>query len=702
MVCKQHKRALKSLLKEDIFNHYDQVCDNLEDQTKLLLDKFISNFNISVFVTNDFMHRVENNEDYNLVFNGKVYATVNAREIFDMIVYNAWKNGDPGMLFYDTINDSPYKYSGQEITATNPCFQGDSLVAVADGRGFIPIKQLAFENKDVPVYCCNPETGGIHIKWGRNPRKTRSNASLCKVTFDDGGQITTTPDHKILLSNGKYIEVQNLTPGSSVSVMTKFQTAFTNGTYWTINKGKSLSKPKSSAKMQHALFEHRMIYEFYTQEKLNSLNVIHHKDFDSINNSIDNLQKMSFSEHSIYHRQFNNPMTHWYPNATPEEKQRYHDNMSASTTGKLNGMYGKKHKDSSKQKIGIKTSERCKDEKYKKKLIASIKNSWTDDQKRYEHSEKAKKRWQNGVYDSLKSEIVIKNCEWCGKEFSRKSFVAEQLRFCSVECGNQIDISDREIIDNAICFVEEYGVYPSVSTWETFDDSICTRELIRTRFGNFQELSEKLVDLGVFAKISPNTKMTSKLIAAAIVNWTIAEGKEPSKKEIIKYICSSQSLSRNGGYENVIASANELCCENSVNHKVVSIEMLNENEDVFNITVDDFHNLCIFSSSKTKEVKRRRNVSTCYSIVYRNCGEQTLPFWGSCNLGSIDVSKFYNEDRDVMEWTRLGLAIETAFQFLDNVIDVNVFPTPAFKKWAKENRPVGLGIMGWADLLLKM
>ncbi|HEC63888.1 MAG TPA: hypothetical protein ENI23_01185, partial [bacterium] len=705
ITCKRRDRALKSLLKEDIFDHYNALKDTHHEHLDIVLDKFLSNFNISVSVTDEFMNKVRNDEEYDLVFNGKVYQTIRARQVFDTIAENAWNNGDPGLLFYDTINNSPYQWSNQTITATNPCFHGDSLVAVADGREFVSIKQLASEKENVPVYCCNPKTGDIHIRWGRNPRKTRSNAALCKVTFDDGGQITTTPDHKICLSNGEYVEVQNLAPGSSIRTMTKFQTAFTNGTYWTINKGKSLSKPKSSARMQHALFEHRMIYEFCTQNKLDSSDVIHHKDFDSTNNTINNLQKMSFSEHAKYHRQFNNPMTHWYPNATPEEKQRYHDNMSAATTGEKNGMYGRKHKDSSKQKIGEKAAKRFKDEDYRKNISDKVRSSWADQKKKHEHSEKVKKRWQEGRYDNLKSEIVTQRCKWCGKEFSKKTFLAKKLRFCSTECGNQIDISDSEIIDNSISFVKENGVYPSVSTWETFDNSICSRELIRQRFGNFQNLSERLIEMGIFATVSPNTNMTPKIIAAAIVKWSTENGREPSKKEIIRDICSKQSLSRNGGYSKIIEEANSLCSANSLNHKVVSVEMLDETEDVFNIIVDDFHNLCIQSSSNTKKVKqkgRKRYVSTYYAIVYSNCGEIPSPESGVCNLGSIDISKFYNENREAIEWTRLGHAIRIAMQFLDDVIDVNTFPTPSFKKWAKDNRPVGLGIMGWADLLLKM
>lgn len=121
IVCKQRERALKTYLKEDIFNHYDLMIKQLSDQTSIILDKFISNFNISVVVNDDFMSAVENNQDWDLVFNGKVYSTLPARDIFNAIVDNAWNNGDPGMLFSDAMNSGPYKHSGQKLDATNPC-----------------------------------------------------------------------------------------------------------------------------------------------------------------------------------------------------------------------------------------------------------------------------------------------------------------------------------------------------------------------------------------------------------------------------------------------------------------------------------------------------------------------------------------------------------------------------------------------------
>ncbi len=81
--------------------------------------------NISVVVDDSFMNNVKNNEEYQTYFDfidgRKYYDTYKAKEVFDMIVEGSWRNGEPGLIFYNTVNDSPYKYSNQEILATNPC-----------------------------------------------------------------------------------------------------------------------------------------------------------------------------------------------------------------------------------------------------------------------------------------------------------------------------------------------------------------------------------------------------------------------------------------------------------------------------------------------------------------------------------------------------------------------------------------------------
>ncbi|MDP3948151.1 MAG: adenosylcobalamin-dependent ribonucleoside-diphosphate reductase [bacterium] len=100
--------------------------DETRDFVKtLLLDKQISNFNISVAVTQKFMEALENGEDYDLItpHSGEVMGKLNAGQVFDEIIERAWKTGDPGLIFIDRINDSPANPIPklETIESTNPC-----------------------------------------------------------------------------------------------------------------------------------------------------------------------------------------------------------------------------------------------------------------------------------------------------------------------------------------------------------------------------------------------------------------------------------------------------------------------------------------------------------------------------------------------------------------------------------------------------
>jgi len=83
------------------------------------------------------------------------------------------------------------------------------------------------------------------------------------------------------------------------------------------------------------------------------------------------------------------------------------------------------------------------------------------------------------------------------------------------------------------------------------------------------------------------------------------------------------------------------------------------------------------------------------------CAEQMLHDYNACNLGSIDVAKYYDDATDDLDWDRFGEAIYWTVRFLDNVIDTCDWPLPEIHETVHRTRPVGLGVMGFADLLLQ-
>ncbi|MBU0533130.1 hypothetical protein KKB44_06575 [Candidatus Micrarchaeota archaeon] len=161
----------------------------------------MENFNVSVMLDDLFMSAIEENKEYNLVNprNGEPVRPVNARSLFKLIAYSAWKCAEPGVLFIDTIN-SHNPTPNDPIHATNPCVTKDTIVTTNEGLLEIP----KLHN---PHHVLGDDGEYHPITWaGETGEK-----EVFLVKTSAGYEVKATADHKMLTENG-WKEVQALTP----------------------------------------------------------------------------------------------------------------------------------------------------------------------------------------------------------------------------------------------------------------------------------------------------------------------------------------------------------------------------------------------------------------------------------------------------------------------------------------------------------
>src|SRR6266851_329194 len=125
--------------------------------------------------------------------------------------------------------------------------------------------------------------------------------------------------------------------------------------------------------------------------------------------------------------------------------------------------------------------------------------------------------------------------------------------------------------------------------------------------------------------------------------------------------------------------------------------------DIWNRIIASAHRYAEPGIAFIDEVNRHNHmIESMGPIMASNpCGEQFRHFANSCNLGSIDVAKFYDRENR-LDWDRLAGVTHLCTRFLDNVIDTCAWPLPEINDVMKRTRPLGLGIMGFADLCLNL
>lgn len=475
----------------------------------------ITNANISVMVDDNFMQKVINDETYWTEFNGVKYQEYKAKDIFNLIVEGAWRNGEPGMLYKDRIDDSPYKYTGQEILATNPCIHKDTYMLDND-----KINKISHYNHDT------------FTSWKTGIKE------CIKLITNAGHEIIVTPDHKVMLEDESFID-------SKDSLNKSIKWGLGNRKLSSINKNALLlgflfGDGFLAGKKQGISVKINPEKEFEVAELLK------HYGFYQENNGAFYINRKTLEDKLEYQLDFLNSRV--YDREIPDNILTKNTEFLGSF---LKGLFEANGSVTiSNSQISLKTT--ChKTAKIIQIILASFEiQSWIV------RNKPVKIHWKNGDYTS------------------RESY--------------NVQIAPR----NSLNFYKNIGFYSSIknSRIKTFDK-----------------------------------KYNKKL-------------------------------------------------------KVIKIENVGEQE------VWDFSNDVHYNFAN--------------GFIVHNCGEQPLPFNGVCNLASIDISKFYNCKTDSIDYLKLEVATQLTVEFLDQVIDKTAYPTPEIEKWAKENRAIGTGIMGFADYCL--
>jgi len=657
----------------------------------------LTQFNISVGITDKFMKAVENDEDWEFEFNGKkTERIIKAREMYNILSKNAWWYNEPGALFLDTIEKYNNGHHAFRVDRCNPCVVGGTLVAVADGRVSVPFKQLVEEGKDVPVFA-KDKNGKTIVRVMRNPRITGYNKEIYEITLDDGSIIKCTSNHKIFTKDKSFVRADELKIGDSLWIDTKWKTSYKEmfggekekTEYWFYNDGH-----KNRA-------EHRIIFEELNGE-ITKRNVIHHKNFDSLDNSISNLSSLSKEEHDSLHSRLmigeNNP----YHKMSDEWKRNF-----ATHKGADNGRYVdfsitdliiklKTWAEENKSIITWKDYENVCIENnippYFKNRNTTAKNiiesiNIENGYKIYNKPQEAREynRYLNLLKESDLDLYFIdgciyaeKICENCGKTFKVKYYKREQS-YCSSKCGVEFTSKERK----------------EKSSKTLKDRMNSKKETFIISFIKF--VSEN-------KKIPIGEDLNNLLITSHMKDFRTVREKSYQRflnREILNRFGVEISTKKLKNEEYSINKAEELIKNGLVyNHKVVSIRIIGK-EDVYNGTVDEVHNYnTIVSNTETKTGNTK-----LVMVNNANCGEIVMPPYSLCCLGSINLSTLIKNaftDKALFDYTKFSEMVSIGVRFLDNVLDRASYPLEKIEIVSKAWRRIGLGITGLGDALLKL
>ena len=506
------------------------------------------------------------------------------------------------------------------VEGCNPCVTGETLIAVADGRGAVAINKL---DGDTPVYCLD-DNDEVTVRMMRHPRVT-GRKKILKVTFDNGQSVRVTENHKFLCSGGEYQQASDLKPGDGLRIMTRYVPEECVG----VSRGDLYTYMSYGAYGRY--YEHQEIARYH--ERVNSLTGkhVHHEDGNRLNNHPSNLMIKDATKHLQDHsRGENNPRFRGVTNQQLLEKgiklckkldRRFshaewvESSMTSSFTAFRLAEFGSWHS----------FSDTCA-------RLAGVEGGGVH----IKTLRVSREMSQAGYFVRLTEEHieVLKTCEACGKKFWIHHMRREQA-CCGFSCANTL--RDRS------------------QARQTLQKTVESKQVVirQQQLDTFTELKMNL-------------------------------GRIPQKKEWVEE-CRRTGVSPEVSRKSSPFRSWKLLCEAATehNHRIVSITE-DGYEDVWNGTVDDFHNFFLGCFDEGVNQKGRHR---WVAINSPNCGESVLEHKEPCNL----AEQFLPHITGVDQWRSIAVLLYKAAKTIANYH----YSDPVTEEVVRRNMRVGISISGW-------
>ncbi len=578
-------------------------------------DGSITNFNISVAITDEFMKALREDGEYDLIapHTKKVVRRVRAREVMDRIVAAAWATGDPGLVFIDRANRSTANPTPEIelLESTNPCVVGETRLATS--RGLIRMDTLYASGEELLVTTdVRALDHTVEAAINGSPRttpfgvvqlpavpvfKTGENVPVRRLVTSHGIEIKATPYHRFLTPNG-YKRLDELEFGDTLLLQSG------EGAWSTERKLPPITFGERSTirlKAMAALGKIELPTEWSTElgevvgYVLGDGYVRRSDTCDVVGVAIDEKDEAIAAL-------FQERLKKWFGVAGNITKRQGHLQMMYEGTV-ATFLMG----------LGVKAARAHE------------------------------KRVPESVFMAPRDAVI---------GFLRGLFSADgsvQIGKTSGSCSVRLATSSKQL-----------GL----------------------------DVQQLLMNLGIVSFLRLRRQQAMKLLPNA--QRELAEYIVQAQYEVIidkvnrnrfAQIIGFMQARKQAQLNEWIATRSRPANGETFTTKVALIEDAGT-ADVYDTTVPNVHSILI------------------NGVASAQCGEQYLGPYDACNLGSINLGLFVRDGK--VDYAALEEVTRLSTRFLDDVIEINPYPLPEVREKVQANRRIGLGVMGWAEMLFEL